>query len=501
MSKSTRFRPCVGRLGVGHLCLAIVLLAGAVATVVAPDSGSAAATDQTLTVHIYQCSQYVNNGAPDLKTSATEINGGTATIEGVTSAQANPVSSSVGNGSYTVEATAPAGYYFTDCPGESVTPTLSNEDQAASGSVSVSSSALSAAFYVVAFQTATCAATNGGVTCTLPTTLGLPYYPLNSLVSEANQVSSSVSLSTPIVITAYGGNGGNGYNADPGVPSGGNGGAGGEAQSTLTSIANYESTYKSAALFYYLGYQGIGNGNYGDKVGGIGGSSTIVSPDNFATGSTSPCISGYNSCTSSTIVLLVAGGGGGGGEGGDSNTGANAGAGGTAVSTPSGNANSNGANGSSAGGDGGHGGYGAGQNPSTTGAGGAGGKGGDGADNHSGGTGSNGIGGVGGSMHKSSGPSKSLPWANAGYLTLVGSNGSGGEGEWRGTGVADGGSGSGGGGFGGGGAGGSGGVTDAGGGAGGGGSFALQAALTPQTFTTPSHTSGNGQVYITFVLS
>ena len=489
------------RFRVGRIAAVLAIMATTIVTVTLADHGIASATDQTLTVHIYECSQYLNNGVPDLKASTTEINGGTAAITNVTSAQSNPVSASVSPGTYSVDATAPAGYYFTDCPNEASTPTLSNSDQSASTSVSVSSSSVSSAFYVVAFQTATCNASNGGVTCSLPDTLGLPFYTLNTLVSEANEVSSSVSVSTPIVITAYGGSGGKGYNANPGVPSGGNGGSGGEAQTALTSIASYESSYKTPILYYSLGYQGIGSGKDGDKVGGLGGSSTIVSPDNFATGSTDPCINGYNSCTSTTNVVADAGGGGGGGQGGDSNTGGNAGAGGTALATNSASAYSKGGNGSSAGGDGGHGGYGGGQNPTTTGAGGDGGKGGDGADNHGGGTANSGIGGVGGSMHKSSGPSKSIPWANAGYLNLVGSNGAGGEGEWRGAGFADGGSGSGGGGFGGGGAGGSGGDTDAGGGGGGGGSYAAEATVTPETFTTPGHTSGNGQVFITFVLS
>ncbi len=434
--------------------------------------------------------------------STSEISGGTVTIPSANvSSQANPVSVNVNSGSYAVTATAPAGYYFTDCPNESLTPTLTNSDQTASGTVSVSSSATSVAFYVVAFQTATCSGTNGGVTCALPDTLGLPFYPLNTLLAEANEVSSSVSVSTPIAVTAYGGNGAKGDTA-PGVPSGGSGGGGGEAQTTLTSIANYESAYKSPLLFYYLGYQGIGYQIYSkDKVGGLGGSSTIVSPENFATGSTAPCINGYDSCTSATNVILDAGGGGGGGQGGDSDSGGNGGSGGTAVASGSSSVYAEGNNGSSTSGDGGHGGYGAGQNPGGEGNGGSGGKGGDGADNHSGGSGNSGIGGLGGSMHQSSGPSKSIPWANAGYLNLVSSNGAGGEGEWRGTGVADGGSGSGGGGLGGGGAGGSGGVTDAGGGGGGGGSYAMGSGVTPQAFSTPSHTSSNGQVYITFVLS
>jgi hypothetical protein len=496
MENGNRRRFTLARIG------AVVAVMAAVSGLVTfADHGIASASTEALTVHIYQCDQYLNSGVPDLKTGTTEITGGTATIENVTSAESNPVEASVSSGTYTVEATTPAGYYFTECPNESTTPTLTNNDESASGSVSVSSSATSVAFYVIPFQTASCTATNGGVTCALPDTLGLPFYPLTSLVSEANEVSSSVSASTPVVITAYGGSGGKGYNADPGVPSGGNGGSGGEAQTALSSIGNYESTYRTLALYYYLGDPGIGNGYAGDKVGGLGGSSTIVSPDNFATGSTSPCINGYNGCSSTTNVLLLAGGGGGGGEGGDSNTGGNAGAGGSAVASTSSNAVAEGGNGSSAGGDGGHGGYGAGENPTGNGTGGDGGKGGDGADNHGGGTGSSGIGGEGGSMHKSNGPSKSIPWANAGYLSLIGGNGSGGEGEWRGTGVADGGSGSGGGGFGGGGAGGSGGVTDAGGGGGGGGSFALKAPTSGLVFTSPSHSSGYGQVYVTFILS
>jgi hypothetical protein len=501
-SKQTLSDLTTSRRGaVGRLVTVIAVLIASMGIVVALDNGIAAASDQTLTVHIYECAQYTNNGVPDLETTTTEISGGAVTIGSLISEQENPVSATVSPGSYAVEATAPGGYYFTDCPNEGTTPTLSNGDQTASSTASVSSSATTVDYYVVPFQTATCAASNGGVTCTLPDTLGLPFYPLTTLLTDANQVSSSVSISTPVVITAYGGNGGKGYNADPGVPSGGGGGSGGEAQTTLTSIANYESTYKSVLLYYYLGYQGIGDGAYHDKVGGLGGSSTIVSPDNFATGTTDPCINGYDNCTSTTNVLALAGGGGGGGQGGDSDSGGGAGAGGTAVASTSGSAYGKGANGSSTSGDGGHGGYGAGQNPTTTGAGGNGGKGGDGADNHSGGTGNSGIGGTGGSMHKSSGPSKSIPWANSGYLNLVGSNGAGGEGEWRGTGVADGGSGSGGGGYGGGGAGGSGGVTDAGGGGGGGGSYAVESGASPEPFTTPSHSSGEGQVFVTFVLS
>jgi len=463
-----------------------------------------ATTDPTLAVHIYQCQQYSNNGVPDLKLSTTEISGGTVSISGVTSsAQSNPYHAAVSSGTYTVSATAPAGYYFTDCPSEPVTPTLSNQDQSASASVTVPSTGTTLAFYVVAFQTATCSATNGGVTCELPNSLGLPFYPLSTLISNANGVSSSVSISTPMVITAYGGNGGSGYIEGPGgIPSGGSGGAGGEAQTTFTSITSYEKTYGEPAIFYYLGYEGLDHSLYSkDTVGGLGGTSTIVSPDNFASGTTKPCINGYDSCSSTTNALLDAGGGGGGGQGGDSASGGSGGAGGNAVATTA-PAYAMGSNGSSTSGSGGHGGYGAGQNPVTEGAGGNGGKSGDGLDSHSGGTGASGIGGEGGSTHKKSGPSAAIPWANVGYLSIIGGTGSGGEGEWRTSlNSAVGGSGSGGGGFGGGGAGGSGGSTDAGGGGGGGGSFAVAEQTAPATFTTPAHSESTGQVFVTFVLS
>ncbi len=486
----------------GRVTMLVALLAGTLTAVELLGPGTAGATTETLSVHIYDCMQYTDNGVPDLETTMTEISGGSVTIPSANiTAQANPVSASVNTGTYSVSANAPAGYYFTDCPNEGATPTLTNSDQTASASVTVGSGAATLAFYVVAFQTASCSATNGGVTCALPDTLGLPFFELSTLLSEANGVTNSVSASTPIVITAYGGTGGVGDTA-PGIPSGGNPGDGGEAQTALTSITNYETSNKTLVLYYYVGYQGVSyKVESKDKVGGLGGSSTIVSPENFATGSVAPCINGYDSCSGTTNVILDAGGGGGGGQGGDSDSGGNGGNGGSAIGSASSSTYAMGNNGSSTSGDGGHGGYGGGQLPTTTGAGGNGGKGGDGADNHGGGTGNSGIGGVGGSMHSSGGPSKSIPWANAGYLSLVGSDGAGGEGEWRGTGVADGGSGSGGGGFGGGGAGGSGGVTDAGGGGGGGGSYAAEAQVSPDPFTTPIHDSNNGQVYVTFVLS
>lgn len=469
-------------------------------TTTSPDVGSSGAN---LSVHVYLCQEYAHNGVPDLETTTDEISGGTVSITGVTSnPQSNPYSANVNSGTYTVGATTPPGYYFTECPYETVTPTFTNGDQSGSGSVTVSSSAQSAAFYVVAFQTASCSATNGGVSCALPDTLGLPFFPLNTLLTEANGVSSSVSASTPIAITAYGGNGGQGDTATAGAYAGGSGGGGGEAQTALTSIANYESANRNPILYYYLGYQGISyklNGS--DKVGGFGGSSTIVSPDDFATGSIEPCINGYDSCNSATNVLLDAAGGGGGGQGGDSDDGGSGGAGGSAIATTSAAAYAVGGNGSNAGGNGGHGGHGAGTDPESEGTGGAYGHGGNGTTNKDGGTGSSGIGGLGGSMHTSGGPSKAIPWANAGYLSLIGGTGSGGEGEWAGTGVSDGGSGSGGGGFGGGGAGGSGGATYAGGGGSAGGSYAIEAQLIPEAFTAPGHTVWNGQVYVTFVLN
>ena len=315
---------------------AVSLLATTFAAAVIVAPGTASASTQTIAAHIYQCKQYTNHGVPDLETSTTEITGGTISVPSLGISQANPLAATTVSsaGTYTVEATVPAGYYFTECPGESTAPTLSDGDADAMISADVTSgSTITVDFYVVAFQTASCSATDGGVTCLLPDTLGLPFFPLNTLLAEANGVSSTVASTTPIVITAYGGNGGAGYHDQGSVEHGGAGGQGGEAQTALTSLANYEAANKTPLLYYYLGFQGITYDNYHtDEVGGLGGSSTIVSALNFATGTTAACIDGFNGCTS-TNTVLVAGGGGGGGEGGDSDSGGHGGTGGTAIAT------------------------------------------------------------------------------------------------------------------------------------------------------------------------
>jgi hypothetical protein len=370
------------------------------------------------------------------------------------------------------------------------------------------------------FQPATCTAQGTAVQCTLPDVASLPYFNLNTLLSEAQAVNSSVTSSTPMVITVFGADGHDGYRAAAGDS--GKQGDGGEAQTT-TTISAYESAYKTPALFYYLGkagpstYDGIWKGG----VGGLGGASTIVSSYNL-TSSASPttlaCIvnvSGtqYNEsgCTTTTIVL-VAGGGGGGGEGATCD-GGNGGDGGTAVATTSGPASGAGQSGGGTGCAGGHGGHGGNQ-----GNGGGGGSGGDGLDHHAGGDGHDGAGGMGGEVHTSNGASDPIPWTNVGYcMWQIGNSGTsdypcsvqqssppewgeGGEGEWRGSAQPVGGGGAGGGGWGGGGGGGGGGNSDPGGGGAGGGSFAAQSTTeTPSGFTSPSSSGDDGSVVVTFV--
>ncbi|MGH9092213.1 MAG: hypothetical protein ACRDZR_12685, partial [Acidimicrobiales bacterium] len=432
-----RVRSMVGIAGRG----AVVTAAIGALVLIGPGPAGAAGTG-TVAAHVYVCQQYSHNGVPDLQTSTSEATGGTISVPGAgITAQANPLPAThVSAGTYSVTATVPPGFYFTECPGQAATPTLANGAQSASLSVKVSTGgSATASFYVVPFSSATCSAVVGGIQCQLPNTLGLPFFPLSTLVTEASGVSSSVSASTPLVITAFGGKGGAGASAPAASPHGGAGGQAGEAQTALASVTSYQSTYKTPLLFYYLGYQGIGNGQHGDKVGGLGGSSTIVSPENFATSATTgPCISGYSSCTT-TNVLALAGGGGGGGQGGDSSSGGHGGNGGQAIATAGGPATAPGAGGSGAGGGGGHAGHGGG-----TGTAGDGGKSGNGATGKHGGSGMAGIGGTGGNVHTGhGGGSARIPWANAGYLVGVGTAGAGGEGQWRGTGVADGGGGGG----------------------------------------------------------
>jgi len=370
------------------------------------------------------------------------------------------------------------------------------------------------------FVPATCTAQgSNAVQCTLPDVASVPAFNLQTLLSEAQAVNSSVTASTPMVITAFGAVGHGGYAAAAGDP--GSHGDGGEAQTT-TTISAYEAAYGTPALYYFLGMAGAGtySGIWKGGVGGLGGASTIVSPYNLTSSASTPklgCITGvsgqYNeSGCSSTTVVLIAGGGGGGGEGATCD-GGDGGDGGTAVATTSGPASDAGGSGGGTGCYGGHGGHGGSQ-----GNGGSGGSGGDGVDHHAGGDGNDGAGGLGGDVHTSDGSSPTMPWTNVGYcLYKIGNSGSGsntcpvsqssppewgkgGEGQWRGSAQPVGGGGGGGGGWGGGGGGGGGGNSDPGGGGGGGGSFAAQSTTaTPSGFTTPSNPGSDGSVIVTFV--
>ena len=375
------------------------------------------------------------------------------------------------------------------------------------------------------FTPASCTASSSTqVDCALPNVVAVPYFTLTTLLSEAQAANSSIGNSTLMVITAYGGTGHFGYTNSSQAGSGGKDGAPGEAQTT-TTIATWEVNYKTPLLFYYLGYYGSGTsqGGFEGGVGGLGGTSTIISPDNLTQEAKTPtlgCITNvsgtqYNqSGCSSTNIVVDAGGGGGGGEGATCD-GGNGGAGGTAVATTSGPASASGSGGGGTGCSGGHGGSGGNQ-----GNGGGGGNGGSGIDNHGGGGGNDGVGGMGGPVHSENGPSKTMPWTNVGWCmyemgnggyTVNGVNetcpdsttsawGQGGEGEWRGSTQPLGGGGSGGGGWGAGGGGGGGGNSDPGGGGGGGGTFAAASTVsTPSGFTTPSNSlSPNGGVIVSF---
>jgi hypothetical protein len=376
----------------------------------------------------------------------------------------------------------------------------------------------------VPFVSATCTentTSTAEVQCELPDVSSRPYFELSTLLSEAQAAAPSLGItsSSPMVITAFGGVGGHAYTA--GAGSAGNPGSGGEAEDT-TTVADYTSAYGTPVLFYYLGAEGVKadmGGIYGG-VGGLGGASTIVSPENLtieASPLTLACIENAasnqydESGCSSTNVVEVAGGGGGGGEGATCD-GGSGGSGGTAVSSTSAVATGSGNSGGDGGCSGGHGGHGG-----DLGTAGGGGSGGDGLNNHGGGGGNNGVGGLGGAVHTSNGPSDSIPWANVGYcLYELGNSGSstypcpvtqsspsewgaGGEGEWRGSTQPLGGGGGGGGGWGGGGGGGGGGNSDPGGGGGGGGSFAAGSGTSPGTFTAPSNPGGDGSVWVTFV--
>lgn len=331
--------------------------------------------------------------------------------------------------------------------------------------------------------------TTGTVVCQLPSVEGTIYAELQDVLVAAQALNSSISATTPMVITAWGGQGGHGWDQNSLVHYG-SGGAGGMAQ-TQTTLTDYELTYGTPVLFYFLGLPGTDAIPDDTVYGGLGATSTIAGPGNLY--SDSACLPSYASCAAPN-VLVLAGGGGGGGQAGDSDSGGDGGRGGNAIGTVTGVATGAGASGNDGNGSGGHGGAGG-----NAGAHGDGGDGGIGADSHAGGSGNDGIGGVGGPVHYADGSTPTEEWSNAGLLTPIGTAGAGGEGQYRGTPPDVGSGGGGGGGFGGGGGGGGGGNTESGGGGGGGGSYAAQA--TAQA-TAPAMTQdgGNGEVTVTFVV-
>jgi len=158
--------------------------------------------------------------------------------------------------------------------------------------------------------------------CTLPTdcfTLGL----VQDVLSQAKTIEPTISETTTMWFQAYGGSGGDGTDNSFGG-GGGQAGPGGFAQ-TITTIAEFNSTYGNTKIFYYLGAAGIH-----DDSGGSGGASTIVTNVEPETGTP---------LNLSTIILL-AGGGGGGGEGATLGpAGTDGGSGGFAYSTTVGDSN------------------------------------------------------------------------------------------------------------------------------------------------------------------
>lgn len=303
--------------------------------------------------------------------------------------------------------------------------------------------------------------TAGTVICQLPSVEGTIYTELQDVLAAAQALNSSISATTPMIITAWGGQGGHGWDQNSLVHYG-SGGAGGVAQ-TQTTLTDYELTYGTPVLFYFLGLPGTDAIPDDTVYGGLGATSTIAGPGNLY--SDDACIAGYSSgCTPN--VLVLAGGGGGGGQAGDSDSGGDGGRGGNAVASATSSATGGGASGNDGDGSGGHGGAGG-----NNGAHGDGGDGGIGIDSHAGGSGNDGIGGVGGPVHYADGSTPTEEWSNAGLLTPIGTDGAGGEGQYRGTPPDVGSGGGGGGGFGGqrsgGGGGGFGGQRRSGGGGGG----------------------------------
>jgi hypothetical protein len=316
------------------------------------------------------------------------------------------------------------------------------------------------------------------------------YVDLDTLLTEAQAVDSTITDDTTMVIAAFGGSGGSTGSADTqngyGAP-----GEGGIAQ-TVMSVATYEDAYGTTDVHYYLGSNGTGS----NKHGASGGASTFVSPVDL--NEESPCIEGYGSCSSTNIVLLAGGGGGGGGVGDECN-GGTGGHGGHANASTESTATGTGTDGLRNCG-GGHGGSGGGD-----GNGGSAGEHGNGSDSHDGHSGSDGIGGAGGEYHTDSGAGPVTTWENgttdatAGTPSGIGTSaGKGGEGEWRSSstdGYNYGPGAGGGGGYGGGGGGGGGGYDYPGGGGGGGGSYARGATVLTETYDLPSASDSAGVVF------
>ncbi|HZF12930.1 MAG TPA: hypothetical protein VFE33_29425 [Thermoanaerobaculia bacterium] len=322
---------------------------------------------------------------------------------------------------------------------------------------------------VLAAGTETCSkdATGTSVTCTLSS--GASSIDLSTVLSDAQALNSAVNSSSPIVITALGGAGATGNG-------GGKTGPGGSAQ-MATRLADLKSSYNTTKIYYYVGAQGSN-----DHPGGKGGTATIVS------------VADLSSTTAMTAnVLLIAGGGGGGSASGSSGGGHEGGSGGAVVSTVGASATAAGAKGVSD----------ADAGSGAGGAGGTGGAGGSGKDCVNGTAGNSGLGGQGGPVHVGNGPSTSTGWLNvSGVPTGIGTNGQGGEGEYRDGYGAEGGGG--GGGYGGGGGGACGGSftgfangKSAGGAGGGGGSYA--AASSVSTGLTVTGSGNDGSVIITIL--
>lgn len=288
---------------------------------------------------------------------------------------------------------------------------------------------------------------------------------VENVLDRAALVNLTITDHTTMWIRACGGNGGSGD--DSGVTKGGKSGQGGFAQ-TITTVSEYQSTFGTSDMYYYLGEVGKhGSG------GGSGGASTIVSDK--VPEQSDPWILDN--------LVVLAGGGGGGGEGTGIHEGGNGGAGGLACSDNVGeSATGVGLNNGERGGLGG-GGTDCNQNIACGGGGGSG----------SADPGNQGFGGESGGASMSSGPKG---WINE--TPDIGDDGMGGFTK----GCLDEGSGGGGGGFGGGGGGGSSDNANKCFGGGGGGSYA-SASTTTDSVAPSSNICGanaDGELVITFNL-